>query len=44
MSFFSYLIISVQPEGTAHGYTNLVTLRCGILGWQEHIDPSLARY
>ena len=27
-----------------HGYTNLINLTGGILGWQKEIDPSLARY
>ncbi|MEE2837599.1 MAG: hypothetical protein VYD51_02030 [Bacteroidota bacterium] len=35
---------AIRQLEDAHGYTNLVNLRGGILGWQEHIDPSLARY
>ncbi|MCH1583166.1 MAG: molybdopterin-synthase adenylyltransferase MoeB [Flavobacteriales bacterium] len=27
-----------------HGYDNLLNLKGGILGWQEDVDPSLARY
>ena len=27
-----------------HGYHNLLNLKGGILGWQEEVDPSLARY
>ena len=34
---------AIRQLEDAHGYTNLVNLRGGILGWQEHIDPSLAR-
>ncbi|NDC38821.1 MAG: molybdopterin-synthase adenylyltransferase MoeB [Proteobacteria bacterium] len=27
-----------------HGYTNLMNLRGGVLGWAEEVDPSLQRY
>ena len=35
---------AIRQLEDAHGYTNLVNLTGGILAWQEHIDPSLARY
>ena len=35
---------AIRQLEDAHGYTNLVNLSGGILAWQEHIDPSLARY
>lgn len=28
----------------AQGYDRALNLRGGILGWQEHVDPSLTRY
>jgi adenylyltransferase/sulfurtransferase len=28
----------------AHGYTKLVNLTGGILGWAENVDPGMPRY
>ena len=35
---------AIRDLEDTHGYTNLVNLAGGILGWQEEIDQSLARY
>ena len=35
---------AIRELEDTHGYTNLVNLTGGILGWQEEIDSSLARY
>ena len=35
---------AIRKLEDTHGYTNLVNLTGGILGWQEEIDSSLARY
>ena len=35
---------AIRQLEDAHGYTNLINLKGGILAWQEEIEPSLARY
>ena len=37
-------VSAIRELEDTHGYTNLVNLTGGILGWQEEIDSSLARY
>jgi sulfur-carrier protein adenylyltransferase/sulfurtransferase len=35
---------AIRELEDVHGYTNLINLTGGILGWQEAIQPELARY
>ena len=35
---------AIRELKETHGYTNLINLTGGILGWQKEIDSSLARY
>ena len=35
---------AIRELEDVHGYTNLINLTGGILGWQEAIQPELPRY